>query len=129
MTDPVTVTALPRRLLVTAELPTPGVPVPYANVTPAQIDVLSSETVPVRFSTGNLLATGEAPTTPTSVLATAPAGVADPAGLSGAPTISGQIVTQIVTGLTPGESYTLAVTVRTNSQTLLTMVLGIHCPA
>lgn len=77
---------------------------------PGSITVLSGETLPISIDMTLLVNTGETPSTPTSALfditSTSP-GTSFPTGLSGAPTIAGNVVTQKVTGLTAGHTYRL----------------------
>lgn len=98
---------------------------------PSQVTCATSETMPLGFDTSAQLAAiepGLSPTSPVSVLVDdttdAVVVLADP------PTITGDIITQIVRGsvLVAGHRYSLSVTYTAATDTVLTMVLRVWCP-
>ena len=97
------------------------------SVYPPSIEMASSETLPIRMDTSNLLGVGESPTSPTAVLTNLSTGNSYAAGLSGNASVSGNYVTQTVTALTGGQQYRLAVSFTAASGKVWTMELSIIC--
>ena len=77
-----------------------------ATTMPAGLEVLSGETVPIRIDFTQIVQTGaSAPTSALHDITTSEPGTV--ITLSPAPTLTGVIVTQSVTGLTAGHKYRL----------------------
>ena len=88
----------------------------------------STETLPLVFDATNLLAAGETPSSPYALLTDLYTKEVYAAGLSGNPTVSGDDITQTVTGLQPGRNYRLAITFTAAAGKIWTMILNLECP-
>jgi hypothetical protein len=101
---------------------------------PGSINVLVGETVPVGIDFTLRIATGQTPSVPTSALyditniSAGQQGTLFTAGLSGSPTIVGNLVTQLVTGLTSGKVYRLVLGCTPSGTTVIKDGLEITCP-
>lgn len=101
---------------------------------PGSVNVLSGETLPVSIDFTLRVAAGQTPSAPTSALWDITAinpgqqGTSYPAGLDGAPTIDGNIVSQVITDLVVGQVYRLVLGCTPVSGTIIQDGLEIVCP-
>lgn len=98
---------------------------------PGSITVLSGETLPLGIDFGLLIVAGQTPSAPTSSLfdiTDGSPGTAFAAGLSGAPSVSGTIVTQSVHSLVANHTYRLVLGLTAVAGTVWQAGVTIVCP-
>jgi hypothetical protein len=90
----------------------------------------TKEKLPFSFDTTPLLLAGEVPTTPVVYVTQNDTGASVPGAISGAATISGNLVQQTLLGsaLTPGKSYRVEITFQVSSTKIWDMELVLICP-
>jgi hypothetical protein len=95
---------------------------------PAGFEMGTTETLPLGFDATKLLAVGQSVSAPFSVLKNIDSG--KPVTLADSPTVSGNVITQIVRGsaLVALTKYALSVTFTAAANTTWTMVLVIYVP-
>lgn len=97
------------------------------STNPAMFEMGSGETLPLAFDTTALLGSGESPTSPSCTLTDLATGTVYATGLSGTPSVTGNIITQTVTALIAGHEYRLAVAFTAASGKEWQMELRIRC--
>ncbi len=89
---------------------------------------LSTETIPWSDDLTAALDVGDVVGSVTTVLIDLLTGVSFPAGLSGAPTFSGNVVQQTVTGLNAGHNYRLIFSAGLGGPKVRSSVVKLVCP-
>lgn len=87
----------------------------------------SRETLPLRFDTSAYLEPGETPSAPATTLYRLDTGATYAGGLSGAPSLSGNYITQTITALTKGITYRLSVRFTAATGKIWDILLDIPC--
>lgn len=96
-------------------------------VVPASWEMASTETLPLGFTTTPLLGAGETPSSPSVLLVDLYSGQPHAGGLSGSPSVSGNVITQTVTKLQAQHQYRLLVTFTAAAGKVWTMELILDC--
>jgi hypothetical protein len=97
------------------------------DTNPAIFDCGSGETLPIAIDVSNYLAAGDSVTSPAATLVNMSTGVVYAAGLSGSPSIVGNIITQTVTALATETRYRLTVSFTANTGKIMSADLILNC--